>query len=594
MFAWKWLFAVMAISGVATTVVGADEPKDLQEAIRSRLRTKERPATEPGIRSIVPGAKEQVLFPDTIPQRKASDIESLKSTPQPSKNPVKDRVFEQILAGKPDAAKVEELSKPVATESKPTAEKSSPAAPLSKQRRERRAKWNNALQAPANLTVDAGESLTLGELLQRVQQQHGLPVRIDLPHVLPMASMAEMTMVRLTPKRSGNQTVTLPPVSGLLPYAGPPTYAPSPAGGSTYYAPDVAYPTPGPERLLDRSGNLPPAVTPLPADAPPQRPAVAYKPAALSEDAEEEAAPVSAIQAEVISESTEKIPPATLSKPTAKSDTNDEKESDRNDAGKLVQLMLGELLKTPVDNALITQTEATVEDVLRQAFDRSFPLQALLNASLSEEVPMLTSLSRATEWDLLVQDDGVLLTTRLNANLHKETRVYSTRNLEKTASLKAEDVARVLTRTVRPWSWKKNFPEAVTAAKPAKEAKPATKTGAKISVPKIDLSMLGLLLSSRSMLPQHIRLASDEVLNATGVPASTAENVELTEEQLELLGRAWDGLFQVAVSSIQVIYHADPPTGVIEVLPGMLVISQSQSAHREIADLLEQLSQPEN
>ncbi len=480
------------------------------------------------------------------------------------------------------------------------------SSPLSKKRRQRRAEWSEALQSPAEIAPgDNAETITLGQLLERIHAQHGLPVRIDLAHVLPMTSMAEMTTARLTPKRSGNQTARIPSPLGLMPYGvtnaysaepAPPVYSNpgplSPSNGGPYYAPE---PLPAPATYAP--GAIAPPVSPAAPAA-----LKAYKPVAESDYAyeDEPTPPVSAVKAQVVGESVDDKPaPKAAPATDEKENANDEEKSQPHEAAQAIQQMLAEMLSTPVDANVIHQPGATVEDVLRQAFDRSFPLQALINASLSEEIPVLalTSLSKATEWDLLVLDDGVLLTTKLNANLHKETRVYSTRELEKTAGLKAEDVARVLTRTVRPWSWKKNFPEAATAAvaKPATEAKRSAKTGKALSIPKIDLSLLSLLFSSRSPLPKHIRLASDDDSSSPiTINGTDSENVELTEEQLELLGRAWDGLFQVAVSSIQVIYHADPPTGVIEVLPGMLVISQSQGAHREIADLLEQLSQPEN
>ena len=104
--------------------------------------------------------------------------------------------------------------------------------------------------------------------------------------------------------------------------------------------------------------------------------------------------------------------------------------------------------------------------------------------------------------------------------------------------------------------------------------------------------MLSLLLSSNMPInSQRIRLTSDSEESPVTI---NGEKMELTEEDLELMSRAWNGLFDATVTSIQVLYHSDPPTGVVEVLPGMLIISQSQSAHREIADLLEQLTHPDN
>jgi hypothetical protein len=44
------------------------------------------------------------------------------------------------------------------------------------------------------------------------------------------------------------------------------------------------------------------------------------------------------------------------------------------------------------------------------------------------------------------------------------------------------------------------------------------------------------------------------------------------------------------LSAIEMFHYAEPPSGTIQTLPGKLIIRQSQAAHREIADLLEQLA----
>jgi hypothetical protein len=46
---------------------------------------------------------------------------------------------------------------------------------------------------------------------------------------------------------------------------------------------------------------------------------------------------------------------------------------------------------------------------------------------------------------------------------------------------------------------------------------------------------------------------------------------------------------QASLSAMEMIHFSDPPTGTIQTLPGKLIITQSQIAHREIADLLNQL-----
>ncbi|MCA9044057.1 MAG: hypothetical protein KDA69_07040, partial [Planctomycetaceae bacterium] len=46
-----------------------------------------------------------------------------------------------------------------------------------------------------------------------------------------------------------------------------------------------------------------------------------------------------------------------------------------------------------------------------------------------------------------------------------------------------------------------------------------------------------------------------------------------------------------AVNTTEMLHFADPPTATMQVLPGMLVITQSQSAHREIEELFRDITQ---
>jgi len=289
------------------------------------------------------------------------------------------------------------------------------------------------------------------------------------------------------------------------------------------------------------------------------------------------------------------VPPDKMPPVAVPVETKPEGTSSALQLGEMMKKLTEMALKSPINTAELYDPDstATVEDVLRQALEQTLPISALMQASISAELPLPTMPTKALEWELLVVDEGVLLTSKLHANLHKETRVYSTKALEKSAGLKTAEVARVLTRTVRPWSWKNEYADAGPADKPKSpqdKSKAGTKTGKAISIPKINFDISSLISATKATAEQHLRL-----VNAEGASSTTTEikpdSVELTEEQLELLGRAWDGLFEATVTSIQVIYHADPPTGVMEVLPGMLIISQSQGAHREIAELLEQLAE---
>lgn len=426
--------------------------------------------------------------------------------------------------------------------------------PLPKQRLARRAKWNAILQKPAELQFAGEESLTLGELLQQIRLKHGLTVRVDLPHLVPMLGGASALQ-------------------------------------ATRSQPSVPYYAAAPQQLLGES-LLPSGTSPVVGTITLPPPTPTYILASgepLPQPVVE--SPVSALSAPV--------PPSIKAEPMSPVavpvETPSEEKSGPENMGAMMKNLTETALKSPIHTAALFDPDAsaTVEDVLRQALEQALPISTLLQASLSEELMLPTMPTKALEWELLVVDEGILLTSKLNANLHKETRVYSTKALEKTAGLKTAEVARVLTRTVRPWSWKNEYADAASADKPKSpqdKTKAGTKTGKSITLPKINFDLSSLISATKTTAVQQLRL-----VNGEGTTSTTAEikpeNVELSEEQLELLGRAWDGLFEATVTSIQVIYHADPPTGIMEVLPGMLIISQSQGAHREIAELLEQLAE---
>lgn len=426
--------------------------------------------------------------------------------------------------------------------------------PLPKQRLARRSKWNAILQKPAELQFAGEEPVTLGALLQQIRLKHGLTVRVDLPHLVPMLGGASAFQATRSQPSVPYYAAAPQPLHGesLLPSRT------SPVVGT------ITLPPPTPTYILASGEPLPQPVV---------------------------ESPVSALSAPV--------PPAIKAEPVSPvavpSETAAEEKSGPENMGAMMKNLTETALKSPIHTAALFDPDAsaTVEDVLRQALEQALPISALMQASLSEGLPLPTMPTKALEWELLVVDEGILLTSKLNANLHKETRVYSTKALEKAAGLKTAEVARVLTRTVRPWSWKNEYAEATSADKPKSpqdKTKTGTKTGKSITLPKINFDLSSLISATKSTAIQQLQL-----VNSEGTSSTTAEikpeNVELTEEQLELLGRAWDGLFEATVTSIQVIYHADPPTGVMEVLPGMLVISQSQGAHREIAELLEQLAE---
>ncbi|MEI8379615.1 MAG: hypothetical protein WCJ09_05775 [Planctomycetota bacterium] len=446
---------------------------------------------------------------------------------------------------------------------------------LSRERRQRRQKWERALQEPAKLTVDDQKSITLGALLNQIRSKHGLTVQIDMQHVLPLTAAFEMGGQSAAKGQAAKYAMQIPIIAR-------PGSSPLPSNRlRVHSAKPTTYQLP--VELLATDDNNPPAQAEL-----------------VIKGFEENSTPKLYEDAAGETEPSKADPKSGPVKKKGKSKNNENKKGDAGKGKGAVEepesgaqctaAAMKSFLETPIDAALVTRSDITVEDVLQSAMNQAFPIQSMLNLSIAEELPLPMSFTQAMDWDLLIQDHGVLVTTRLNANLQKETRVYSVRALEQTAKLKSEDVARIVTRTVRPWSWKKHFPEANVEMHAESPSKRKTSPARKLTLPKVDLSLLSLLLSSNSIEEPQIRLASDEETKS----GDKSETTELTEEDLAMLAQAWESLFQGSISVIQVIYHADPPSGIVEVLPGLLIISQSQGAHREIADLLEQLQHPEN
>jgi hypothetical protein len=222
--------------------------------------------------------------------------------------------------------------------------------------------------------------------------------------------------------------------------------------------------------------------------------------------------------------------------------------------------------------------EITVATALRLALD-AFPD---INADDSAGMPL--AMTNATLLDFLVEDDGILITTRLKALTYKETRVYSIKNLK---DANPNELSKVICQSVRPWSWRSRIDELGEQLKSGTSAIPP--------------AMLAALMKS------GMELASDE----TGIAVDTSEKTDTAKsdssktneknatssddaQQAAMLGTAVANslvtLAHASLSTLEVIHYADPPTGSIRVLPGKLIITQSQAAHREIAELLKQLS----
>lgn len=231
---------------------------------------------------------------------------------------------------------------------------------------------------------------------------------------------------------------------------------------------------------------------------------------------------------------------------------------------------------TPVSIEGLALEDATIESALTQMLEiLTKPGSA---DELGAEMGLPVRVTCANDLAYLVVDEGVLVTTRMNANLRKETRIY---RVPVIPNCPTERVAQILTHTVRPWSWRSQVNEM------------AEKLASKCATPNVLGSLVQGYYSTAIQMAGGV--APQPVANgAAACPAGTASNEALSQAaagvgQLAIHGAAT--LFQGGLSALEMVHHGDPPTAVIESLPGMLIITQSQAAHREIADFLEQLQE---
>jgi hypothetical protein len=235
---------------------------------------------------------------------------------------------------------------------------------------------------------------------------------------------------------------------------------------------------------------------------------------------------------------------------------------------------LPELLNTEINIATVDLGHVSIATALRHA------LEALPTGDFGDEASGLPiALSNAGMFDYVLEDDGLLVTSRLKALTYKETRVYSVKHLK---DLKPEQLASVIRQSIRPWSWRSRIDD----------------LGEQLRVggPRIPSKALAAIIKS------SVQLASAETgidVNVSDTPADSSaakpDAETLDAKEMAVLGDALvNGLVtfvHTTLTTLEIMHYADPPTGSIQTLPGKLIITQSQAAHREIAELLKQLAE---
>jgi hypothetical protein len=429
----------------------------------------------------------------------------------------------------------------------PTA--SSAGDPVPTSRAKQRAGVEEILAKPLEWNPKEGEPVTIDHFIAHVRERFGLAIRWDAASVQMLSADGESLFgsVHGSPSRpvlTYNTAATSPNIQAYDPAAAP--------AYSQTYTPIV------PERLRTHVTDFAPPATAdpgtgkltevLPPSVPVAGPDTAPKPEELQ-----------SLQPAPINSADES---AVKKKPAATSNERCEGYEDE-------PLPHQVLSSRPLPPSTVALQGATVGEALEQLLAAAAPPMS----GMSEDIGFPVSI-RAFTLDYLIDGRSIVITTRLRANAIKETRVYRIANLK---GMPPEQLAKTICHSIRPWSWRSQATEI------------ADRLAARF--PKGALKLPNVSVAS-AYLPEGIVPASAEVPpRAPG--AVSQESATITPEQLAGLGQLLTGgaiaAVEALVNTAEIVHYGDPPTGVMEVLPGVLVITQSQAAHREIAALLEEL-----
>jgi len=246
------------------------------------------------------------------------------------------------------------------------------------------------------------------------------------------------------------------------------------------------------------------------------------------------------------------------------------------------QRLLANVLDTSVGIQTVDLENVSIATVLRHAFD------AVPTVDFADEDIAGLPIEPTKAWhlDYVVEDDGLMITTQLNAMTLKETRVYSVKHL---TEFTPDQLSKVIRSSIRPWSWRSQINEFAEQLKLA---------AAHVSPAAVSALMKSGVQLTSCAVPMQVTKVPDagdapECKSCDAKPASEAPSsdaAQLTEDASTVID-VLTAFAQAAVSAVEIVHYADPPTGTIQTLPGKLVITQSQAAHREIAQLLKELSE---
>jgi hypothetical protein len=401
------------------------------------------------------------------------------------------------------------------------------------------------LQTPSRLDFGDRKRVTVGEVLERIREQHHLSMRFDMPTVALLLGPGGAGRYAIP---STTQSFSCKPPAAESVIIG--NLLPLPAAGAIVAT------------AFDSESQPQPLPVPRVAVAPPAADGSSLPPAAAAQ-----AAPLAEPVAPVVSlpQVDPSVFPARLVPPAVQPQCCSPGGTGQNSADSMAELLAAE-----IDLESLDLSRASVATVLRHALD------AVPTMSAGDFGGMPILYTNAMLLDYVIEDHGLLITTRMQALTTKETRVYSIKHLRE---LPAEQLARTIKQAIRPWSWRSQINE----------------LGDQLKGTPLPTDTLTSILKTGMQL-----VAAETEINFTpAVPAESqpAKATSSTDEalQLAMLGNAIaNGLVTVAqatLSAAEIIHYAEPPTGSIQVLGSRLIITQSQAAHREIADLLAQLAE---
>ncbi|MCB9954017.1 MAG: hypothetical protein H6824_23830 [Planctomycetaceae bacterium] len=439
------------------------------------------------------------------------------------------------------------------------------------------------LQARADLDFGEAETISFGDLLSQIQQEHGVLVRLDRASAMQMSLtlseglVSKDDLAQIPQKKSQESKTNSQPLFVVQSVA-------------TYQQPAAACPTCQPGQLqvpLYSGSPVPPmagaaVIQPAPVDpyTPVVRPVTPVYPVS-----NEESVPSLQVVESPATQSIEVVDPpiAKVESPAAEANEEAEETTEAVDGSGVHALGVYESVfrKSEVQVALLQGEDLTVEQVLRAALGQ---VSTYLEVEGGEDLAMFpASYTHAYDWDLMTKDGCVLITTRLQANLNKVARVY---RLPKDSDLSPEEVALVIRKSVRPWSWLDEIDDVVNMVQ--MDLPPAALFQSLPKIKNINLTGNGHLVEFASAEEGEEASENEGTDEEETNPAVAIASLKAIGS---LMSTSTIAAAHTAVNTTEMLHFADPPTATMQVLPGMLVITQSQSAHREIEELFRDITQ---